>query len=110
MAFVETVGLIRLAVIGDKECISCARLEALVKSERSRGDEFYNLFLEEQSIHDETRHLLYEKVGIAKVNNTNKVEVDYEAIKGYESPTKRAARLSMDSLKKRKEQEKQATN
>lgn len=111
MEFAATLGLIRRAVEGVKTCGECTRLEALVLSERNRGNDLLHLLNEANNrleIERESYGLLEERflIAIGAIKVEDKVSGDTVTIKPYggvETLRQKQTRMSLVSRKKRDE-------
>lgn len=89
----------------DKKCKTCIAIREGVASERNRANEYLRLFQEEREAHAETRELLYKYTHVIRPEETKRAQ-DAKPFGGYESTLDKANRLSQESLKRKKENDK----
>jgi hypothetical protein len=109
MEYAVTLGQIRSLAAVDikpKPCESCARLEALVHSERNRANEYLRLLNEAQLAHQTLIDNVMIKFGVINPLSSNAVEKDYNPFGGRETLRQKQDRLSAESKKRAEDNKK----
>lgn len=121
MGFADLVGLVRIAGAGVKVCGECTRLEALVLSERNRGNDLLHLLNESNQrieVEREAYNLLEERfllaIGAIRKEQAEVVTVTdglghTHSFGGIETLSSKQRRLGLASIKRRDEKKAQTS-